>query len=186
MRIVAGELRGRRIAEPPDRAIRPTPDRVREAVFNVLAHAHPDQLDGTRALDLFAGTGAMGLEALSRGARFALFVDEAPAARALQRGNVEALGLTGRTKIWRRDATALGDATLAPFDVAFADPPYGRRLSERAAASLLAGGWLAPGAVLVLEEEARHLPADLPGFSALERREFGRTAVGFFRFDGSG
>ena len=181
MRIVGGEHRGRRIAEPDDRTIRPTPDRVREAVFNVLAHAHPESLAGSRAIDLFAGTGAMGLEALSRGCRFALFVDHGPASRALLRTNVEALGLTGRSKVWRRDATALGVTVLAPFDIAFADPPYGGGLGERAAASLLAGGWLAPHALLVLEEEARHLPGALEGFEPLDRRSFGRTAVGFFR-----
>lgn len=181
MRIVGGELRARRIVEPDDRAIRPTPDRVREAVFNMLAHSHGSALEGGRVVDLFAGTGAMGLEALSRGARFALFVDEGPAARALLRTNVEALGLTGRSKVWRRDATALGQATLPPFALAFADPPYGRGLGERAAASLLAGGWLAPHALLVLEEEAPHLPDALEGFEALDRRAFGRTAVGFFR-----
>ena len=181
MRIVGGEFRGRRIAEPSDNSTRPTSDRVREAMFNVLSHSRVVDLVGVRVIDLFAGTGAMGLEALSRGARFALFVDNAPAARGLLRTNVDALDLAGRTKVWRRDATALGDATLAPFEIAFADPPYGRGLGERAAASLIAGGWLAPDAVLVLEEEAGHLPAALAGFEALDRRAFGRTAVGVFR-----
>ena len=181
MRIVAGEFRGRRIAEPTDRSIRPTSDRVREAVFNVLAHAEGVALDGARVVDLFAGTGAMGLEALSRGARFALFVDQGLASRGLLRTNIEAMGLTGRTKVWRRDATAMGEATLAPFGLAFADPPYGAKLGERAAASLVAGGWLEPDATLVLEEEASQLPDVLAGFETVDRRTFGRTAVGFFR-----
>lgn len=181
MRIVGGELRGRRIAEPPDHRIRPTSDRVREAVFNVLEHAHSEAPRDARVVDLFAGTGAMGLEALSRGARFGLFVDDAVDARGLLRANVEALGLTGRTKIWRRDATALGRATLPPFALAFADPPYGKQLGERAAASLVEGGWLEADALLVLEEDASHLPMTLDGFESVDRRLFGRTSVGVFR-----
>ena len=116
MRIVAGKFRGARIEAPKGLATRPTSDRVRQALFNVLEHGAPHvDFEGARVLDLFAGSGALGLEALSRGARFCLFIEEAAAARGAIRRNVEALGLTGVTKIWRRDATKLGEAgTLRP------------------------------------------------------------------------
>src|SRR5438874_9476915 len=108
MRIVGGRLRGRALAAPKSQAIRPTADRLREALFNVLVHAYGDPVTGARVLDLFAGTGALGLEALSRGAAFALFVDDGAPARALMRENVEALGLGGASRIFRRDAARLG------------------------------------------------------------------------------
>src|SRR5690606_28432752 len=155
MRIVGGALRGRPLATPRTDSIRPTIDRAREAVFNVLAHRFPDRLESARVLDLFAGTGALGLEALSRGASHAVFIEESAEGRGLIRTNVEAFGLTGRTKIFRRDATAIGDVgTLAPFGLVFADPPYGKGLGERALRAALAGGWLAPGALCVVEEAA--------------------------------
>src|SRR5437588_11274481 len=133
MRIVGGRLRGRALAAPKSQAIRPTADRLRESLFNILAHAYGDPISGARVLDLFAGTGALGLEAVSRGAAFALFVDEGAEARALLRANVEALGLGGTTRIFRRDATRLGPAhPLEPFGLAFADPPYGQGLAQRA------------------------------------------------------
>jgi 16S rRNA (guanine966-N2)-methyltransferase len=178
MRIVGGEFRGRPLATPRTSAIRPTTDRTREAVFNVLAHRFAEQLDGARVLDLFAGTGALGLEALSRGASYGVFIEESAEGRGLIRDNVEAFGLTGRTKIFRRDATGLGEAgTLAPFGLVFADPPYGKGLGEQALASAQAGGWLAPGALIVWEEAAE---ADTPapaGFEELERREYGDAKV---------
>ena len=146
MRIVGGTLRGRALAAPADAAIRPTSDRVRESVFNILSHGIPGfAIEGTRVLDLFAGTGALGLEALSRGAAHCLFVEEGAEARALIRRNVEAFSLTGVSKIFRRDATSLGPAgSQAPFGLAFLDPPYGKGLAERALDSAAAGGWLAP------------------------------------------
>ena len=135
MRIVGGEFRGRPLATPRSNAIRPTTDRTREAVFNVLAHRFADKLDGARVLDLFAGTGALGLEALSRGAAYCVFIEEAAEGRGLIRSNVETFGLTGRTKIFRRDATSLGEAgTVPPFGLVFADPPYGKGLGEKRAA----------------------------------------------------
>lgn len=180
MRIVAGAFRGRTLAAPRSDAIRPTSDRTREAVFNVIAHGHPDRLDGARVLDLFAGTGALGLEALSRGAAHCLFIEESAEGRGLIRANVEALGLQGRTKIFRRDAAALGQAgTIAPFDLVFADPPYGKGLAERALASALDGGWLGPAVLAVVEEAAAtpfHPPA---GFRPVERRDYGDTSVTF-------
>jgi 16S rRNA (guanine966-N2)-methyltransferase len=178
MRIVGGRLRGRMLATPASDAIRPTADRLREAMFNILVHAHGDPITGARVLDLFAGTGALGIEALSRGATFALFVDEAAPARALIRQNVAALGLGGVTKIFRRDATRLGVAhPIEPFSLAFLDPPYGRSLAERALASAHAGGWLAPDALVVVEETAKTVFAVPAGFNELERRCYDDTAL---------
>ena len=132
MRVVGGRLKGRAILAPASRAIRPTSDRLREALFDILAHRHVGRLDGARVLDLFAGSGALGIEALSRGASFALFVDNSAEARALLRGNVEALALGGVTQIWRADATRLGKAPAAPpFNLVFLDPPYGENLAPR-------------------------------------------------------
>src|SRR5947209_2523717 len=149
MRVVGGRLKGRSIAAPASREIRPTQDRLRESLFNILVHAYDDPIEGARVLDLFAGTGALGIEAVSRGAVFTLFVDNGAEARALLRNNVESLGLGGVTKVYRRDATNLGPAhPMEPFSLVFLDPPYGKALSEQALASLLDGGWLTSGALL--------------------------------------
>src|ERR1700741_3575988 len=127
MRVVAGRLKGRTLASPASRDIRPTADRLRESVFNILVHAYDDPVEGARVLDLFAGTGALGIEALSRGAAFTLFIDDGLEARALLRANVEALGLGGTSKVYRRDATKLGPVSpMQPFSLLFADPPYGK------------------------------------------------------------
>lgn len=182
MRIVGGTFRGRTLASPKPGAasIRPTTDRTRESLFNILAHNWPDKLDGARVLDLFAGTGAVGIEALSRGAAMALFVEQSTEGRGLIRANIEAFGLQGATKLFRRDATHMGDiGTMEPFDFVFADPPYGKGLAERALASLTAGGWLRPGALAVVEEAASanfEVPA---GFRLEDRREFGDTRMYF-------
>lgn len=180
MRIVGGELRGRALATPRSNAIRPTTDRTREAVFNVLAHRFPEKLAGARVLDLFAGTGALALEALSRGAAYAVFIEESTEGRGLIRTNVEAFGLTGRTKIFRRNATALGDAgTLGPFRLVFADPPYGKGLGELALRSVRTGGWLAPGALCVVEEAAAAPFAPGDGFAVVDERFYGETVIRF-------
>ena len=156
MRIVGGEFRGRALAAPASRDIRPSSDRLRETLFDILVHRHSDRIVGARVLDLFAGTGALGLEALSRGAAFALLVEENVVVRGLIRRNIEMLGLTGRTRILRRDATRLGNAgTVSPFDLTFIDPPYEKGLGEKALAAARAGGWLNPGAICVLEESGR-------------------------------
>lgn len=183
MRIVGGALRGRALAPPKDDRTRPTSDRVRESVFNILAHgAAAFDFEGKRVIDLFAGTGALGLEAMSRGAAFALFVEEDAAARALIRTNIEAFGLMGRTKILRRDATGLGAAPYAPHDIAFMDPPYGQGLAERALASLAASTWLVPGAIVVIEER-KDWPLALPAqFEALDARTWSDTKVTFARY----
>src|SRR5436190_19478973 len=153
MRVVGGRLKGRNLASPSSQAIRPTADRLRESVFNILIHAYDDPIEDARVLDLFAGTGALGIEAVSRGAGFTLFVDNGAEARALLRQNVEALGLGGVTKVYRRDATDLGPAhPVEPFALAFLDPPYGKGLGEQALASLRDGCWRTPQALLVVEE----------------------------------
>ena len=182
MRVVGGTLRGRTLAAPQSRAIRPTADRLRESLFNVLAHAYGDPLRGARVLDLFAGTGALGIEAVSRGAAFVLFIDDGPEARALLRENVAALGLGGVTRIFRRDATKLGPAhPLEPFSLVFLDPPYGQGLAEKALAAAREGGWLAPDALIVVEEATKAQFAAPPGFSELERRRHDETELIFLR-----
>ncbi|MFZ1069131.1 MAG: 16S rRNA (guanine(966)-N(2))-methyltransferase RsmD [Methyloceanibacter sp.] len=179
MRIVAGKFRAKRIEPPKGLTTRPTSDRVRQALFNVLEHGAP-QFDfaGVRVLDLFAGSGALGLEAMSRGARFCLFVEESADARASIRRNVEALSLTGVTKIWRRDATKLGEAgTMQPFDLIFLDPPYGRGLGLRALQSAAGGGWIKDGAIAVLEDRA-DAEIELPAaFQQLDARIYGETKI---------
>ncbi|MFC0283910.1 16S rRNA (guanine(966)-N(2))-methyltransferase RsmD [Camelimonas abortus] len=180
MRIIAGKFRGRPLASPRTNAVRPTSDRLREAVFNVLAHAYDDPVPGARVLDLFAGTGALGIEALSRGAAWALFVDESAEARGLIRANMDALGLGGCSRLFRRDATRLGQISgMAPFSLAFCDPPYGRGLAGQALASARAGGWLQEQALVVVEEATGAAFAWPEGFREYERRTYGETTVYF-------
>jgi 16S rRNA (guanine966-N2)-methyltransferase len=190
MRIVGGEFRGRALKTPQGQATRPTSDRAREAVFNILEHAiWSPGLVGRRVIDLFAGSGALGLEALSRGASHGLFVETDPAARGAIRDNAEALspggGLNGRTRIHRRDATDLGLKPAGdgpPFDLAFLDPPYGQGLGERALAELARGGWLKPGAVCVWERGADEAEIEVAGFEALDQRQYGAAQVRFLKF----
>lgn len=179
MRIVGGARRGLKLAEvgAGDEAarLRPTSDRVREAIFNLLQNSpRPDPVPGARVLDLFAGTGALGLEALSRGAARVTFVEDG-AARALIRRNIELMQVMGATDLYRRDATAMGRNRGQPFTLVFLDPPYGRALGEKSLASCLAGGWIAPGATLVWEENAPMPPP--PGFTALGQRRYGETWI---------
>jgi 16S rRNA (guanine966-N2)-methyltransferase len=182
MRVVGGRLRSRPIAGPKGEGLRPTADRLREALFNILAHAYGDPVAGARVLDLFAGTGALGIEAISRGAAYALFVDEGVEARALLRENTETLGLGGVTRIFRRDATKLGPAhPLEPFSLALLDPPYGKGLAEKALASARAGGWLKPQALVVVEEAADAGFVAPEGFEELERRQYDDTEFVFLR-----
>lgn len=180
MRIVGGRFKGRALASPKTWAVRPTSDRLRETVFNVLAHAYDDPVSDARVLDLFAGTGALGFEALSRGAAYALFVDDSAEGRGLVRSNIDTLGVAGITKVFRRDATRLGPAhPNAPFSLVFCDPPYGRNLAPQALESALAGGWLEPGALCLVEEAADSEVALPGGFTLLERRDYGETQVVF-------
>lgn len=183
MRIVGGRWRGRALATPKSDVIRPTSDRLRESLFNVLQHGYDDAIEGARVLDLFAGTGAMGLEALSRGAAYALFVDEGAEARSLIRENVEAFGAGGATRLFRRDATRMGPAAPnAPFSLVFCDPPYGKELAPKALVACAEGGWLTPGALVVVEEAQSALVTLPPTFSEIERRDYGETQVIFARF----
>jgi 16S rRNA (guanine966-N2)-methyltransferase len=178
MRIVGGKFRGRALKGPSSNAIRPTSDRLRESLFNILVHAYGDPIADARVLDLFAGTGALGLEALSRGARFALFVEEAAEARALIRANVEALGLGGVTKVFRRDAAKLGEmSAMEPFDLIFCDPPYGKGRAEESLASARGGGWSAPLALAVVEEAVKASFRPPRGFEELERRTYDDTEI---------
>jgi 16S rRNA (guanine966-N2)-methyltransferase len=183
MRIVGGRLRGRALAAPKSQGIRPTADRLRESLFNIMTHAYGDPITGARVLDLFAGTGALGFESISRGAKFVQFVDDGAEARALVRQNVEALGLAAVTKIFRRDATKLGPAhPVEPFSLAFLDPPYGKGLAEKALASMREGGWLIGGALTVVEEsiEAGFKPPE--GYEELERRAYDDTEFVILRY----
>jgi 16S rRNA (guanine966-N2)-methyltransferase len=176
MRVVGGNLRSRPIAAPKSSAIRPTADRLRESLFNILIHGYGDPVAGARVLDLFAGTGALGIEALSRGAGYVLFVDDGAEARALLRENTQTLGLAGVTRIFRRDATQLGPAhPVEPFSLAFLDPPYGKGLAEKALSSARGGGWLKPDALAIVEEAADAGFSAPDGFTELERRAYDDT-----------
>jgi 16S rRNA (guanine966-N2)-methyltransferase len=185
MRIVGGKFKGREIKGPASSATRPTSDRVRESIFNILAHGIEGfTLEEVRVIDLFAGTGALGMEALSRGARFCCFLEEDAGARGIIRANADLCGAIGQTRIWRRDATQLGPcAPQTPYGLAFCDPPYGKGLGEKALASLVAGRWLAPEAVVVLEEAARCDVGEMGGLSIIDVREYGDTQVRIYRAD---
>jgi 16S rRNA (guanine966-N2)-methyltransferase len=184
MRITGGQYGGRRLAAPGDARVRPTSDRVRQALFNILSHNDFGigfALEGASVIDLFAGTGALGIEALSHGARYCLFVDDDADSRALVRSNVEALQLTGVTKIWRRDATALGPLGAGaggPFNLVFLDPPYRKNLTPPTLASLCDGGWLAKDALIVAETDASE-EIDTWGFTMLDERDYAETRVRF-------
>lgn len=176
MRVVAGKFRGRAIQGPRSDAIRPTADRLREAIFNILVHAYGNPILDARVLDLFAGTGALGIEALSRGAAFALFVEDSAEGRAILRENVDVFALGGVTRVFRRDATKLGDVyPVEPFSLVFCDPPYRQGLAEKALASARDGGWLVPGAIAVVEEAVDAKFAAPDGFEELERRPYDET-----------
>lgn len=185
MRIIGGEFKGRSIAAPTGIATRPTTDRTREAVFNLMAHASWGvDLAGLRVIDAFAGSGALGFEALSRGAAFCLFVETASAARGAIRNNIETLGLFGTTRIHRRSATDLGTKPAsvgAPFDFVFLDPPYGYNLAPQALASLTSGDWLKPDAMALIECGKDEPELDTDGWRTLDSREYGPARISFLR-----
>jgi 16S rRNA (guanine966-N2)-methyltransferase len=171
---------------PKGQSTRPTADRTRQALFNILEHAawSPD-LEGLRVIDLFAGSGALGLEAISRGAAFALFVETADDARGAIRDNIEAMNLFGQTRVHRRDATDLGrrpPGDGAPFDIAFLDPPYGAGLGTKSLTSLADGGWLAPDALAVVERGPTDAPSEAAGFERIDERAWGLARVDFLRW----
>jgi len=183
MRVTGGIFGGRTLAAPRDARVRPTSDKVRQAIFNILLHNDFGlTLEGARVADLFAGTGALGIEALSHGASFCLFVDDNAESRALIRENIEALSLTGASKIWRRDATGLGliaAGSGGPFELVFLDPPYHKNMIAPALDSLRDGGWLADGALLVAETAEDEIIVPPDGFGRLDERVYGDTRVLF-------
>ncbi|MFY0400430.1 MULTISPECIES: 16S rRNA (guanine(966)-N(2))-methyltransferase RsmD [Brevundimonas] len=185
MRIVAGSLKGRAIVTPEGQNTRPTSDRARQAIFNVLEHAPwAEGLHEARVIDLYAGSGALGFEALSRGAAFCLFVDTDDGARGAIRENMDAYGLFGRCRVHRRSATDLGPrpgSAGEAFTLAFLDPPYARGLGEQTLARLLEGGWLAPGAIVVFERGSDEPEIDTPGYERLDARDYGAARVLFLR-----
>lgn len=185
MRITGGTLRGRALAAPRDARVRPTSDKVRQAMFNILMHNDFGigfALEGARVADIYAGTGALGIEAISHGASWCLFVDDHAESRALIRENVEALGLTGTSKIWRRDATDLGPINTGaggPFDLVFLDPPYRKDLMTPALTALREGGWLAPDALIVAETAEDEPAVTADGFRQIDSRIYSDTRVEF-------
>ena len=187
MRIVGGSFRGRTILAPPGRSVRPTSEKARQAIFNILEHHDFDldfSLESARVIDLFAGSGALGLEALSRGAAHALFVETDTEAAQLVQKNIDALGLTSNARVLRRNATRLTSRSAtdgSPFDLAFLDAPYGSRLTELALNSLREGGWLAPDALLVVESAKREQFAAPAGFKLLDERTYGAACIRLLR-----
>lgn len=179
MRIIGGNFKGMALASlgKGDKSahLRPTSDRVRESLFNLLAHGDYPDIAGARVLDLFAGTGALGLEALSRGAEQALFVDDGAKSRALVRQNIDTLRVNGQTKLYRRDATRMGENRGTPYDLVFLDPPYGKGLGEKALVSCVDGGWITDGALVVWEENSTITPP--AGFELLDQRKYGDTVI---------
>ena len=179
LRIAGGTARGLPLTEPRGVRLRHTSGMVRVAVFNIIA----DRVEGANVLVLYAGTGALGLEALSRGAAFALFMDDGAEARALLRQNVEALGLGGVSKVYRRDATRPGAAhPMPPFSLVFLDPPYGKGFGPRALEGLRDGGWLVQDALIVVEESKAAQFVSPDGFIELERRAYDDTEFVFLKF----
>lgn len=186
MRIVAGRHRGRRIEAPEGLEVRPTADRTREALFNIIEHGQrrPDgssPLVGARVLDAFAGSGALGLEALSRGAVHATFMDNSAVARAVLRRNATALGEDGHVTISPADATKPPAAT-GPCDVVLLDPPYGSGLGAAALTALAEQGWIAPGALCSVETGAREELAPPPEFETVDERRYGKAKISLLRF----
>lgn len=185
MRIIGGKFRGRPIIAPKGDVARPTADRTREALFNILSSRDDFDFEGARVIDLFAGSGALGLEAMSRGGQWCLFVETDAAARGAIRDNIETLGLFGATRLHRRSATTLGPKPAGvgpPFTLAFLDPPYRKDLAPPAMETLKRGGWLAEGAIVVVEQAKDEAPVAVEGFAEDDRRIYGDTQLGFYKF----
>lgn len=185
MRIIGGQYSGRRLATPKGRDTRPTADRTRESLFNVLAARDDVEFEGARIIDLFAGSGALGFEAMSRGGAWCLFVETDAGARGAIRDNVEALGLFGVTRIHRRSAASLGvkpASAGAPFTLAFLDPPYDKGLVSPALETLRDGGWLGDGAIVIVEQGKAETPVAVEGFTEIDRRTYGAAQIGLYRF----
>lgn len=191
MRIVGGTFKGRTLKGPSSQAVRPTSDRARQALFNILEHnsnlfCHGQALEGATVIDLFAGTGALGLEALSRGAAYTLFVDSSVEGRGLIRENMQTMGVAVRARLFRRDATKIGErGKMDPFTLAFLDPPYGKGLGDQALRALDEGNWLAPGALVVFEESTKAEVTIPDAFSVLDERDMGEARMRFLRYRGA-
>ncbi|MEO0791040.1 MAG: 16S rRNA (guanine(966)-N(2))-methyltransferase RsmD [Pseudomonadota bacterium] len=183
MRIVAGRLKGREITAPDGRETRPTSDRVRQSLFNILEHGLDDfSLHAARVIDLFAGSGALGFEALSRGAESVIFVETGMDARAAIRENTTRFALAGQTRVLKRDATDIGPRPRGqPYNLVFLDPPYGQGLGEKALTAVIVGGWLAAGAIIVLEERKGVIVAWPDTCECFDTRTYGDTSVHFAR-----
>ena len=178
MRIVAGKYRGRNLLSPDNKEIRPTTDRVRESLFSILENGYSEYLSNTRALDLFAGTGAMGLEAISRGVEFAVFVESSRQGINLIRKNIKLLGVGDQTKVIRADATRLGPVgKLQPFNLVFADPPYNKGNADKALGSLINDGWFCQDTLIIIEESSASPPPQLTHCQILDERKFGDTKI---------
>ena len=185
MRIIGGQFRGRSLVTPKGQGTRPTADRTREALFNVLAARDDFSFDGARVIDLFAGSGALGLEAMSRGGAWCLFVETDAGARGAIRDNIEALGLFGVTRIHRRSAASLGvkpASAGAPFTLAFLDPPYEKGLVLPALETLRDGAWLGDGAIVIVEQGKNETPAAVTDFTEIDRRAYGAAQIGLYRY----
>lgn len=185
MRIIGGKFSGRKLVAPKGATSRPTADRTREALFNILRSRGDIDFEGARVIDLFAGTGALGFEAMSRGAAWCLFIETDAAARGAIRENAEALSLFGATRIHRRSATALGPMPAAdgpPYSLAFLDPPYGKDLCAAAMTMLDEGGWLAPGAIIVAEQGKDETPVQVDRFIEDDRRRYGAAQIGIYLY----
>jgi len=185
MRIIAGELRGRRIAAPEGRTTRPTPDRVREALFSALESrlGGPGSLEGLRVLDLFAGSGALGIEALSRGAARVTFVERDRHALSALQQNLKSLGVEAQTRVLAEDAERALDRLAGGgerFDVAFLDPPYGTPETVASLATLGRTGLLAEHGVVVLEHATEDAPPAEPGLALLRTRAYGTVSLTYY------
>lgn len=184
MRIIGGQFSARRLAAPKGRDTRPTADRTRESLFNVLSARNDVAFEGARIIDLFAGSGALGFEAMSRGGAWCLFVETDAGARGAIRDNIETLGLFGVTRIHRRSAAALGTKPAsagAPFTLAFLDPPYDKDLAAPAMETLRDGGWLCDGAIVIVEQGKTETPVAVPDFTEIDRRAYGAAQIGLYR-----
>ncbi len=181
MRIVGGDLGGRVLRAPAGAATRPTSEKVREAMFGILARLG-SPMEGARVLDLFAGSGALGIEALSRGAAHATFVDFGKAPLEVIRGNLRGLGLEARAAVLSGDAVAAAARPGGqPFDFVFIDPPYASDLATRAGLALPAEN-LAPGATIIIEHDRRHAPPEsLGSLVRIDERRYGDTLVSFYQ-----
>jgi 16S rRNA (guanine966-N2)-methyltransferase len=185
MRIIAGKFRSKILNSPKSDDIRPTSDRVRQSIFNILSSRLSNDFSGLSVLDLFAGTGAMGIEAISRGADEVVFIDSGVEARGLLRQNIEYFGIAGQAKLLKCDASNLTKLNkFEPFNLIFIDPPYGKGLGEKALKSAMDNGWIAPDATIVLEEKAETEIVIPDGFELCDERKYGSTQVWFLKYIG--